>query len=232
MAEFWSEVLRGEDREIFAAKANRPPLGLGKHPALLVVDAQVGFVGLQRPTVESMAAYPASIGERSYPAVAVLSRLLAAARAGAVPVFFSQSGMRPGEERFSSFKRQRMPGVSISPDKGYDIVPELAPQPGEVVIQKRFPSAFFGTPLMTFLHALGIDTLVIGGFSTGGCVRSTVVDAASYNFRIGVVAEATGDTLDLAHRIHLLEMDMKYADVISAADALSYLASCATTAER
>lgn len=223
--DLWSDLLSPADRMVAEARGVRSRLGNGRRPALLVVDPQTAFVGVNRPILESAAVYPNSLGDRAFPAVGALAQLLAAARAGGIPVFYSQSGLRPGEERFSGFKGQRRAGGAPDEDEGYEIVAELAPRPGEVVIQKRFPSAFFGTPLMAFLHSLGVDSLVVGGFSTAGCVRATVVDAVSYNFTVAVVAEATADRLDLSYKVNLMELNMKYADVISLTEALQYLSA-------
>jgi hypothetical protein len=92
-----------------------------------------------------------------------------------------------------------------------------------VVLAKTASSAFFDTPLMSHLHGLGIDTLIVGGESTSGCVRASVVDAASYRFRTIVVEECVYDRHEAAHAINLFDMDQKYADVIATDAVLSYL---------
>jgi nicotinamidase-related amidase len=103
-------------------------------------------------------------------------------------------------------------------------IPDLIrPRPGEVVIQKTKPSAFFGTPLASYLTGLGVDTVLVTGTTTSGCVRATVVDAFSNNFRTLVVEEAVFDRGDLPHKANLFDMHSKYADVITVDEAKAYL---------
>jgi nicotinamidase-related amidase len=87
------------------------------------------------------------------------------------------------------------------------------------VVQKRFASAFFGSPLVSFLHRLGVDSLVVCGFTTGGCVRATVVDAVSYGYPVTLVGDACADRLPIAHEATLLDIDTRYGDVVATADA-------------
>lgn len=105
----------------------------------------------------------------------------------------------------------------------YDILDEVAPIAGEVVLRKTAPSAFWGTPLIGQLVHLGVDTLIVAGESTSGCVRATVVDAASHRLRVIVVEEAVFDRHEAAHAINLFDMHQKYADVLPLADVLAHL---------
>jgi nicotinamidase-related amidase len=104
-----------------------------------------------------------------------------------------------------------------------EIVPEVAPWPGELVLRKSAPSAFWGTPLIGQLNYLDVDTLLVAGESTSGCVRATVVDAAAHRFRTIVVEECVFDRHEASHAINLFDMHQKYADVVSLTDALDYL---------
>lgn len=222
----WDDVLSDRDRRVLARTGHAARRGLGTAPVVLVVDAQEHFVGLRDDVLASVEVYPTSVGREAWDAVAHIQRLLAAARGHGIPVMYSRSGVRAGEERFDSFrrKRSRALGDDAPPTLEIPIVAELAPHPGDVVIEKRHPSAFFGTPLMSFLNRLRVDTILLAGFTTSGCVRATCVDAMSYDFNVGVIAEGCADRLHLAHKASLLDMHMKYADVISLEDALSYLA--------
>src|SRR5919202_1020564 len=105
----------------------------------------------------------------------------------------------------------------------YDVLPEVAPVDGEVVLRKTAPSAFWGTPLMAELNRLDVDTLIVAGESTSGCVRASVVDAASYRFRVIVVEECVFDRHEAPHAINLFDMHQKYADVIPLDTALDYI---------
>ncbi|MPZ87289.1 MAG: isochorismatase family protein, partial [Nitriliruptorales bacterium] len=105
----------------------------------------------------------------------------------------------------------------------YEIVEQAAPWPGEAVLHKTAPSAFFGTPLMAHLHSLGVDTLMVCGESTSGCVRASVIDARSYRFKVIVVEDAVYDRHESAHAINLFDMNQKYADVMALDDVLVHL---------
>lgn len=216
----WDDVLSERDRQVIVASGHAARRGLGQRPALFIVDAQEHFVGLKADIFTSIARYPTSIGEEAWAAVAQIRRLLDLCRRRGIPVFYSVSGTRENEAAFDSFAKKRSVPVEFT-----WIVPDLAPQKGEVVIEKRYASAFNGTPLIHFLHGLLIDTLVVCGFTTSGCVRSTVVDAVAYNLNVAVVADACADRLHISHKVALLDMDMKYADVVTTEEALAYLES-------
>jgi nicotinamidase-related amidase len=106
----------------------------------------------------------------------------------------------------------------------YDIIPEVAPLEDELVIRKSSPSVFWGTPLSGQLTALGVDTLLVSGESTSGCVRATVVDGCTERFRVTVVEECVFDRHQACHAVNLFDMDQKYADVVGLAEVLGYLA--------
>ena len=109
---------------------------------------------------------------------------------------------------------RRGPSTSERRHGRYDIIPEVAPIVGEVVLRKTAPSAFNGTPLLAHLNYLGVDTLIVGGESTSGCVRASVVDGCSYRFRMIVVEECVFDRHQAAHAMNLFDMHQKYADVV------------------
>lgn len=215
--------------------------GFGKRPAVLVVDAQYKFVGIDAPILESMDVYPISIGQRAWGAVRRIDALLGAARSRGVPILYSTSGGKGLAPRFDSFARKKVgpagpispgpaspapsPSPSSAPWPGDDIVDTIAPQPGDVVFNKAYPSCFFATPLMSFLNTLQVDTLLIVGFVTGGCVRSTVIDAMSYNFNVLVPEDAVADRMQVSHYAALLDLDMKYADVTDVGRCVAYLQS-------
>jgi nicotinamidase-related amidase len=108
--------------------------------------------------------------------------------------------------------------------KAEEIPEPIAPLPSELVIRKIKASAFFETPLLTYLQYMGIDSLLITGATTSGCVRASVVDAISYGFRCFVVEECVFDRFELSHLVNLFDMNTKYADVISLEEALKYIA--------
>src|SRR5262249_19211490 len=107
--------------------------------------------------------------------------------------------------------------------RSYHIIPEVAPIDGETVIHKSSPSVFWGTPLIGELTYRGIDTLIVGGESTSGCIRASVVDGCTYRYRMQVVEECVFDRGEASHAINLFDMDQKYADVRPLSDAVEYL---------
>ena len=108
---------------------------------------------------------------------------------------------------------------------GNEIVAEVAPEPRDIVVVKAKPSGFFGTPLLSYLIYLKVDTLLVCGVSTSGCVRATVTDAFSNNFRVGLIEDGCFDRTEAAHAINLFDLNAKYADVVSSAEVLEYVAA-------
>lgn len=113
-------------------------------------------------------------------------------------------------------------------DPNSAIVPQLAPRPGELVVRKTVPSAFFGTSLAAWLAQRGVQTLLVAGSTTSGCIRASVVDAMSYGFRPLVVSDCVGDRALEPHRANLFDMEQKYAAVMTRVDALSQTAAWAS----
>lgn len=218
----WDDVLSERDRQVMVASGHGHPDELGRHPVLFIVDAQEHFIGLKTDILTSVARYATSVGEEAWAAVERIQQLVQTARAAGIPIFYSLSGTRSNEGAFDSFQRKRSTAVEFT-----GIIKELAPRPQDVVIEKRFASAFQGTPLVSFLNALGADTLVLCGFTTSGCVRATAVDAVAYNYRAAVVEDGCADRILLSHKASLLDLHMKYANVIPAAAAAAYLQSTA-----
>jgi maleamate amidohydrolase len=222
----WEARLTDEDRAVLAAGGFGARQPAGRRRALLVVDAQHGFVGLDAPILDSVRVYPTSVGARAWRAVERIADLLALARRRGIPVLFTQSGTPPGQGTLDGFAA-KVAGVRQppppQPHPAYAIVGRLAPGREEIVIPKRYASAFFGTPLPSMLHRLAVDQLVVCGFTTSGCVRATVVDAASYHYPVTLVADACADRLPLSHDVALLDVDGRYGDVVAAADAVRLL---------
>lgn len=213
----WDDILTERDREVIQASGHAKRRGLGSRPALFIIDAQEHFVGLNTDIFTSIAKYATSVGEDAWRAVGHVKRLQDLARSLSIPVIYSVSGTRNAETQYDSFQKKRTSKVPFT-----WIIDVLKPNPGELVIEKRFASAFNGTPLISFLNAMDVNTLVVCGFTTSGCVRGTVVDAAAYNFNVAVVGEGCADRMQVSHKASLLDMDMKYGDVVTAAEAEEY----------
>jgi maleamate amidohydrolase len=213
----WDDLLSEKDAWVLANNAFGGRRGFGKAPALIIIDAQTNFVGERLPIQESIAKYPSSIGEEAWDAVDKTVPLLEAARRKGIPVIYSRWVTSEKDAVYDSFRRKmKKEATKVLHQKvsGVEIVEPLKPLDNEIVIDKLYASVFFATPFETILRSLGIDTLIVTGFVTAGCVRGTVIDAASYNYNVIVPEECVKDRLTVSHKASLLDMDLKYADVM------------------
>ncbi|HVO88397.1 MAG TPA: isochorismatase family protein [Casimicrobiaceae bacterium] len=221
------------ERRIYEVGGWGKRMGFGARPAVVVVDVNYDFIGDRpAPILESIEHWRYSCGDVGWRGVAAIAKLLAAARAKRVPIFYTTVERRAdrldyGRDRDKNFRTGE--ATSLTGGKGPEIPREIAPQPADIVISKKKASAFFGTPLASYLVDLNVDTLLVTGVSTSGCVRATVVDGNAYNFRVCVVEEGTFDRSSVAHKVNLFDMHMKYADVISVDETIGYLESLAAT---
>jgi maleamate amidohydrolase len=192
-------------------------LGWGARPALLLIDMMRAYF---------TPGAPFDLGSDA--AVTGCARLLAAARAGGVPVLHSRVRYRAGASDGGLFVRKvsalRVLAEDAPGDLGEFVAP-LEPEPHEVVVVKQYASAFFGTSLAATLTAAGVDTVVIAGVSTSGCVRASATDAMQHGFRPIVVGEACGDRSAAVHEANLFDLAAKYADLATVADAAARLAA-------
>lgn len=207
--------------------------GLGERPAVIVVDDYYAVLGLDRkPILESVKEWPMSCGLEGWEAIDKTVDLLATARASKIPIVYLH-GMdgfpSPWGNRNSTYNLDHLPPEVRA--RANDIVDDIAPQEGDLVIEKAAPSGFHGTPLLFHLNYLKIDTLIICGETTSGCVRATVVDAATYRYQVGVVEECCFDRTEASHWMNLYDMDQKYADVMDLPAAKAYLESFAKPTE-
>jgi nicotinamidase-related amidase len=222
----WERFLTERDRQHLAEFWQKPrPFGLGRHPVVLVIDNCWASLGQQRlPLLEAARRWPKSCGLEGWDAIDQTRLLLDSARAGGIEVVYTtlrDSTRRP--EIAPSELPQSVPAEWRG--RQYEIVDVIAPQPGESLIEKSAASAFFATGLLGLLIRKGIDTLIVCGNSTSGCVRASVVDASSLGFRVGVVEECTFDRTEASHAINLFDIDRKYADVMSLGDTLDYVST-------
>ncbi|HSG91933.1 MAG TPA: isochorismatase family protein [Pseudomonadales bacterium] len=186
-------------------------VGFGRRPALLIVDFQAGFVD---PEVFG--------GGNVREAVAATVPLLEGMREIGAPVAYSRAVFDRAAGDGGSFAL-KVPGLYRLADDAPEsqVTPELAPRPGELVLRKTAPSAFFGTPLMSWLATKGVDTLIVTGATTSGCVRASVVDSCSYTLRTVVAADCCGDRALEPHQANLFDMGQKYADLMTGQEALA-----------
>jgi maleamate amidohydrolase len=223
----WDSLLSELDRAVYRDAGYGQRGGGGARPALLVVDVTYDFVGDRpEPILESIKKFRNSCGEVGWQGMHAIRALLDVARQQHIPIFFTK-GMDVDSEltRGSwAWKNSRaLERGDLAARIGNQIPDLIAPQPDELVIQKPKPSAFFGTPLASYLVGLGVDTVLVTGTTTSGCVRATVVDAFSNNFHTVVVEDGVFDRGELPHKANLFDMHAKYADVISLDEAITYL---------
>ncbi|OZG26950.1 isochorismatase [Williamsia sp. 1138] len=188
-------------------------LGPGRRPAVLAIDLAMAYLDdsspLRAPVDDAVAASAALVG---------------AARAAGLPVIFTRVSYQPGGLDGGLFVR-KIPALKVFEEGSplAEFVPDPRPEPGETVITKQYASAFFGTSLAATLTAAGIDTLYICGLSTSGCIRASATDALQHGFRPLVVSDACGDREPQLHDANLLDLQAKYADVLTLAEALTQL---------
>ena len=188
-------------------------VGFGRRPAVLVIDFIVGFTDLASPLASELD-----------PEIEATAELLSIARSRAVPVFFTTTTYQPDLVDAGLFIR-KIPslGLLVRGSRWVEVDPRLGPGPTEPVIEKRYASAFFGTALASTLTAAGIDTLIIAGCTTSGCVRATVVDALQHGFHAIVPRQCVGDRAAEQHAANLVDMDGKYGDVMELDEVLGHL---------
>jgi nicotinamidase-related amidase len=187
--------------------------GLGRRPALVVVDVIRGFTDPACP-----------LGSEADAVVEANRSLLDAFRARGLPVFFTTVIYRdPGQARVF---RDRLPALDVlAPGSPWvEVDPRLAARPDEPVIEKRWASGFFGTDLARRLQEAAADSLVVTGLTTSGCVRATAVDGLQHEYRVVIPREAVGDRNPAAHEANLFDLNAKYADVLDLEQVLHEIA--------
>lgn len=228
MGRVWDAFLTPQDRLVSAHRA-RGRFGFGERPALLLVDLYRAVFGDGPvPLPEVMDDWPSSCGLAAWEAVPHIQRLLGAARAAQIPVFYStDTGMDDRTMihwgRRSGSRPPLSPEAAARKRRANEIIDEVAPLPGELVIAKAAPSVFSGTPLLGQLIVRGIDTILVAGESTSGCVRAAVVDGCTQRFNMIVAEECVFDRTQASHAINLYDMDQKYADVLPVDEIVAYL---------
>src|SRR5229473_4725150 len=224
----WNKFLTERDKAVFAAGGFGARAGFGKRPALLVIDVNWAFCGERpEPILQSIKRWRTSCGEEAWVALEHIKALIERARAKGLPVIYTTGERRAdnwdaGSWRWKSTRGEEAGGLPEEAIDGNEIVAMIAPGPKDIVIRKQKPSGFFGTNLASFLTLLGVDSVVVVGTTTSGCVRATVVDAFSLNYRVILAQEGCFDRSEASHAVSLCDMHAKYADVAATAEILSY----------
>jgi maleamate amidohydrolase len=222
----WSKHLSDLDRQVLEQSGYGQGRELIGPMAVLVIDMTYDFLGDRpEPILDSTKRFPNSTGEQGWEAANRLAPVLAAARTAAVPVIYTARTLdHPLLEELSWGTKQINAGRPVNAaGENTHFPPCLIPEPRDIVIHKTKPSGFFSTPLREYLISLGIRQVLISGATTSGCVRATVIDAFSYGFRVAVLRDCVADRITASHAINLFDMKAKYADLITAGEAINHL---------
>lgn len=226
----WDDVLDDTDRAVFQAAGWGRRAGFGKRPAIIVIDVNYNFAGdNDDPVLDSIKRWRYACGPEAWTrSIPAIQRILEVSRRKRLPIIYTTNPRRPdgfdlGVWNDKSYRSTDV--VDVMGHKGNDIVDEVAPVDGDIFIEKRKPSAFFGTPLMSHLSMLRADSIILFGSTTSGCVRATAVDAISYDLKVTIPHEAAFDRSQLSHKVALMDVHMKYADVTDTDDVVQYLES-------
>jgi maleamate amidohydrolase len=217
----WDDVIGAEEQAQYEQAGWGGTVGFGERPALVVVDMYNAFVDPDYPFSSEPAPHTA----------AKIRTVLDAFRARGMPVFHTRAKAEALPAARGRWKvRATTQDPRMQTPQAYEFWHALTPLAGEQVLEKTYPSAFFGTTLTSQLVYHGIDTLVVTGTVTSGCVRGTCLDAFNLNFRVIVPEDCVCDRGLVSHKVALFEIQMKYGDVVTAADVLGELARAAPTA--
>ena len=214
--EKWRGYVPDDELQTYAKGAFANRLGIGERPALLNIDTTRMFVDPEFP----------QCGGALPEMVAAIVKMTETFRSLELPIYYSRRDDRshPTRRGMWNLKLGNANTYIYAADPRADEwPPEYAPREQDVIVYKNKPSAFFGTPLESFLRYDRVDTVIVIGVSTSGCVRAAVNDAFSHNFRVTVVEEACGDRSASAHRANLFDIDMKFGDVEKMNDVIAEL---------
>jgi nicotinamidase-related amidase len=223
----WDKYLTEQDKAHLEIRGPARRKGWGIRPAIVNVDNYRSVAGDEPMDIlEMIKTWPSSMGYTAWEALDNIADLLATARAAGLPVAHvhgmpDSAGMpaRPGAKRLEDMTPEELDRHN----RALDFMPQAAPVPGEIVLEKPAPSAFFGTPLMAALNALDVDTLILTGESTSGCLRATAIDGTSYRFKVIVAEECVYDRHEASHAINLFDLNQKYADVLPLAEVKEWI---------
>ncbi|MFQ5858931.1 MAG: isochorismatase family protein [Anaerolineae bacterium] len=214
MRNIWDDILSDQDKAVIEkagysqrGAASWESRGLGHQPVVLVIDMQNLTCGPNVPILEAIEHYPSAMGEIAWAAIEHIKPFLTSARQAGVPIIYTRVIPR-----------------NYGPDSvAVQIVETLAPEEGDLVIDKNYASAFYGTALLNQIIRRGVDTVIVVGNSTSGCVRATAIDARQNGFNVVIPEECVFDRIQASHKASLLDLWMKYAQVMPAEQVLDYV---------
>jgi maleamate amidohydrolase len=204
---------RETTKALYGARGFAGRVGFGKHPAILIIDLIKAFTEVGSPLAADLSSQ-----------ITAAVELLRVARRAGVPIVFTTVEYDPSLKDAGLFVR-KVSGLKwlVTGSPWVELHPALNRKEGELIVKKKYASAFFGTDLASFLATQRVDTVIVGGCTTSGCVRATVVDALQYGLHAIVPREAVGDRAQAPHEASLFDIDMKYGDVVDLQEVLDYL---------
>lgn len=217
----WESFLTEDDKKVLAKRRLRQPQGLGKKTGVLVIDMQITACGYDKPIYEQLDEYSGACGPHAWKSIPFQQKILAAARDAGMPVIYSKHYFRPETGLPASLPTSNF--SSLNPNS--EIPEEVAMQPGDLLVEKQVPSCFQFTNLPLILQNEGIDSLLVMGNSTSGCVRATCVDARGHGIKMQVIEECVFDRIEFSHAAALFDMWFKIADVVSFDEAMGTIAA-------
>ncbi|MBP1154944.1 MULTISPECIES: isochorismatase family protein [unclassified Paenibacillus] len=205
-----------DEEQFFKEKGFGMNIGFGKRPALVIIDLTPAFTDYKNPRM--------LLASNLESQIAANNRLLEAAHSRKIPVIFTRVAYDDDNFRDAGAWALKQKGLETlkAGTTGVEIDPALDYQEGDMILTKKYASAFFGTDLTSRLVSQGVDTVILTGCSTSGCVRASAVDGISSGFRPIVVREAVGDRSQMAHEQSLFDLQAKYAEVVSIEEVLEY----------
>ena len=219
----WDQVITDDEKRRYKEAGFGGQGSIGKRPALLIIDVQYRTIGTTpKPYWQAIKEYPTSCGDVGWNAVENIKRLVSLFRDRGFPILYphvAPKNLATDGGRLA----EKIPSIMGIDAKGYEFVEEIAPISGDILLPKKHPSAFFGTPLVSHLIDLNVDTLVVTGCTTSGCIRSSVTDAFAYNFKVLVPDDGVYDRSPTSHAVNLWDMNAKYADVHTSSEIISLI---------
>lgn len=216
----WSERLPAEDAAALAGYSSKDKIVASANaPVLMVIDLVESFVGPNAPILEAQKVSRKACGERAWAAIPAITRLVEAFRERELPIVFTRAD--PLQQHIGPATRR--PDAARDASLSNEFIAEALPKPEDVVLPKVRASAFFGTPLDSYLSTHGHRTLVLTGCTTSGCVRATAVDGTSSGFNVLVAEDAVFDRAGISHDVALIDIDAKYGSVMPAASVIALL---------
>src|ERR671934_1082101 len=200
----------------FASRGFGLRMGFGDRPAVAVIDFMNGFTDASMP-----------LGANLDREIEATRQVLAAARQAAIPIYYTACIYEEPDFADAGVWRLKQSGIRSlgAGTRAVELDSRLDRRSDEAIIVKKYASAFFGTDFITRLNARRVDTLIVTGCTTSGCVRATAVDALQLGLRPVVVREAVGDRAEAPHRQSLFDLEQKYADVVGVGEVVDYLRS-------